>query len=259
VLSDNFTDNVMGYVQLSTGYKAGGVNARPFFPSQLHSFEPETLDSYEIGIKSTFHRTLRLNAAVFNNDYQEIQLPLTSCFFAPPSQQVPCASQANIGSAHVDGVEVEAEWNPGRFSLDASYSNLNFNYYHTDPLGSVTTNMISPFTPENKASLGIQYEFGLGKHGSITPRLDVAYTDQVYAAAVNAPTNLIPSYSLANVRVTWRSEDEAWRVALEGTNVTDKYYYLTLFDLSRNAAGYINGQPGRPEEWAITFTRNFNR
>jgi iron complex outermembrane receptor protein len=119
--------------------------------------------------------------------------------------------------------------------------------------------MISPFTPENKASVGLQYEFGLGKHGSITPRLDVAYTDQVYSASVNAPTNLIDSYSLANVRVTWRSEDEAWRVALEGTNVTDKYYYLTLFDLSRNAAGYINGQPGRPEEWAITFTRNFNR
>ena len=257
VLSDNLTDNMMIYGQLSTGYKAGGVNARPFFPSQVHGFKPETLDSYEIGLKSTFHRTLRLNAAVFYNDYKDIQLPLTSCYWAPPGQQVPCASQDNAGSAHVSGFEVEAEWNPGRFSLDASYSNLDFKYYQAQ--GAVTIDMTSPFTPENKASLGMQYEFGLGKHGSITPRLDVAYTDQVYSASVNAPTNLIPSYSLANVRVTWRSEDEAWRVALEGTNVTDKYYYLTLFDLSRNAAGYINGQPGRPEEWAITFTRNFNR
>jgi iron complex outermembrane receptor protein len=259
VLSDNFTDTVMGYAQLSTGYKAGGVNARPFFPSQVHSFNPETLDSYEVGIKSTFHRTLRLNAAVFYNDYKDIQLPLTSCFWAPPSQQVPCASQSNAGSAHVDGVEVEVEYNPGRLSLDASYSHLNFNYYSVDPLGSVTKDMVSPFTPANKASVGLQYEFGLGKHGSITPRLDVAYTDQVYSAAVNAPTNLIDAYTLENVRVTWRSEDEAWRVALEGTNIADKYYYLTIFDLSRNAAGYINGQPGRPEEWAITFTRSFNR
>jgi len=259
VLSDNLTDNMMVYGQLSTGYKAGGVNARPFFPSQLHSFEPETLDSYEVGLKSTFHRTLRLNAALFYNDYKDIQLPLTNCYWAPPAEQSPCASQANAGSAHVDGFEVEAEWNPGRFSLDASYSNLNFNYYSVDPLGSVTKDMVSPFTPQNKASLGFQYEFGLGKHGSITPRLDVNYTDQVYAAAVNAPTNLIPGYTLENVRVTWRSEDDAWRVALEGTNIADKYYYLTLFDLSRAAAGYINGQPGRPEEWAITFTRSFNR
>ena len=43
----------MVYVQASTGYKAGGVNARPFFPSQSHAFNPETLDSYEIGIKTT--------------------------------------------------------------------------------------------------------------------------------------------------------------------------------------------------------------
>jgi iron complex outermembrane receptor protein len=257
VLSDNFTDNVMGYVQLSTGYKAGGVNARPFFPSQRHGFNPETLDSYEIGIKNTFRRTLRLNAAVFYNDYKDIQLPLTNCYWAPPGQQVPCASQDNAGSAHVQGLEVEVEYNPGRFSLDASYSNLDFKYYEVQ--GAVTIDMVSPFTPENKASVGLQYEFGLGKHGSITPRLDVSYTDQVYSASVNAPTNLIDSYSLANVRVTWRSENDSWRVALEGTNVTDKYYYLTLFDLSRNAAGYINGQPGRPEEWAITFTRSFNQ
>jgi len=257
VLSDNFTDNVMGYFQISTGYKAGGVNARPFFPSQLHSFNPETLDSYEVGIKSTFHRTLRLNAAVFYNDYKDIQLALTNCYWAPASQQTPCASQDNVGSAHVQGLEVEAEWNPGRFSLDASYSLLNFDYYKVG--GDVKLGMISPFTPENKASVGLQYEFGLGKHGSITPRLDVAYTDKVYSSPINAPTNLIDAYTLANLRVTWRSEDEAWRVALEGTNIADKYYYLTIFDLSRNAAGYINAQPGRPEEWAITFTRTFNR
>ena len=65
--------------------------------------------------------TLRFNAAVFYNDYKDIQLPVTTCFWAPPTEQTPCASQANVGSAHVQGVEVEAEWNPGRFSLDASF------------------------------------------------------------------------------------------------------------------------------------------
>jgi iron complex outermembrane receptor protein len=257
VLSDNLNDNVMVYGQLSTGYKAGGVNARPFFPSQLHSFKPETLDSYEFGLKSTLNRTLRLNTAIFYNDYKDIQLALTNCYWAPAGQQTPCASQDNAGSAHVQGFEIEAEYNPGRFSLDASYSLLDFKYDKVG--GDVTLDMISPFTPKNKASMGLQYEFGLGKHGTITPRLDVSYTDKVYSAAVNAPTNLIDGYSLANVRVTWRSENDSWRVGLEGTNITDKYYYLTLFDLSRNAAGYIAGQPGRPEEWAITFSRTFNQ
>ena len=48
------TDDVMGYVQYSTGFKGGGVNPRPFFPQQALPFGPETLDSYELGFKSDF-------------------------------------------------------------------------------------------------------------------------------------------------------------------------------------------------------------
>ena len=246
VLSDDLNDHVMVYGEVSTGYKAGGVNARPFFPSQRHGFDPETLDSIEFGLKTTLGRNLRLNTAIFSNDYKDIQLPLTNCFWAPPGQQVPCASQSNAGSAHVKGFEIETEYNPGRFSLDFSYSYLDFQYYEVDPLGAVTIDMVSPFTPKNKSSVGLQYEFGLGEHGSITPRLDVNYTDQVYAASVNAPTNLIDGYSWPTCASRGGREDGSWRAALEGTNVAGKYYYLTLFDLSRNAAGYINGQPGRP-------------
>ena len=70
-LSFDVGDSSMIYGQVATGYKAGGNNARPFFPSQLNAFEPETLDSYEIGFKSTFGGNLRLNAAMFWNDYTD--------------------------------------------------------------------------------------------------------------------------------------------------------------------------------------------
>ena len=116
--------------------------------------------------------------------------------------------------------------------------------------------MITPYTPENKWSLGAQYEFGLGNGGSVTPRIDVSYQGEVYANAVNAPTNLIEDYTLVNARLTWRSADDTWQVALEGTNLTDEYYYVTLFDLSGAAAGYIHGQPSRPRSgrWVSSAT-----
>ena len=257
-LSHNFSDATMFYVQASTGYKAGGNNARPFFPSQSHAFNPETLTSYEVGIKTTVNDRARLNAAAFSNTYSDIQLPTTVCFWAPPGQQQPCASQDNIGDADVWGVEFEAEWRPtDRLEIDGSYSHLNFDYTKVDPASSVTTGMITPYTPENKVSFGLQYEFGLSAGGTLTPRIDVTYTDQVYSDAVNAPTNLIEAHTLANLRLTWRSPQNAWEVGLEGTNLTDKYYYVTLFDLSRNAAGYIDGQPSRPREWGLTVKRNF--
>ncbi len=76
-------------------------------------------------MKTTFGGNVRLNAAVFSNDYQDIQLPTTVCLWAPPGQQTPCASQNNVGDADVWGVELEAEWHPtDALSIDASYSKL---------------------------------------------------------------------------------------------------------------------------------------
>src|SRR6185312_7977354 len=46
-------------------------------------------------------------------------------------------------------------------------------------------------------------------------------------------------------------------VALEVTNLFDKYYYYAKFDLTGAGAGAINGDPGRPREWAVTVKKTF--
>ena len=63
-LNFDLGDSSMIYASVATGYKAGGNNARPFFPSQLNAFDPETIDSIEVGFKSTFGGNVRFNAAV---------------------------------------------------------------------------------------------------------------------------------------------------------------------------------------------------
>jgi len=256
-LSYDLGDESMIYGQVATGYKAGGNNARPFFPSQLNAFEPETLDSYEFGMKTTLGGEFRFNWSVFSNEYADIQLPTNVCAWAPPGQQTPCASQNNVGDADVWGVELEGEWHPGdRATVDFSYGMLDFEYTEIDPgATSVTLGMITPYTPENKLSFGAQYEFSLAR-GTLTPRIDVSYQDDIYANADNQPTNFIEGYTLVNARLTWRSIDDVWQLALEGTNLTDEYYYVTLFDLW-GPTGYVHGQPGRPSEWALSVKRSF--
>jgi iron complex outermembrane receptor protein len=186
-------------------------------------------------------------------------VPTTECIWANPGQTTPCASQNNVGDAEVWGVELEAQWYPTEaLGIDASFSTLDFEYQSIVPgATSVTLGMITPYTPEAKWSLGLQYAFTLGSGGTLTPRIDASFQDDVYANAVNAPTNFIEDYTLVNARVTWESVDGMWQLALEGTNLTDEYYYVTLFDLSSNAAGYIHGQPSRPREWAVTVKRSF--
>ena len=251
-----FTPDVMGYLQFSTGTKGGGINPRPFTPAQVGPFGPEQLKAYEAGFKTQLldHR-MRLNVAAFFNNYNDIQLTLLACPTAP------CAKPFNAGTAHVKGLEAETEIHPvGGLSIDGSVSYLDFKYTKLDPGVSgptgVQIGMVTPYTPKWKWSAGIQYEIPMAS-GSLTPRLDAAYQSNVYTNAVNGPANEISSYTVANGRVTWKSGNGDWQTSLEVTNLFDKYYKLTVFDLSSIGAGFTNAQPGQPREWAVTVKRTF--
>jgi len=258
-LQYRWSDALMTYAQVSTGYKGGGINPRPFNPDQVQPFGPEKLTAYEVGFKSDLlDHIVRLNGAAFYSDYKDIQLTLNSCpEFGGPG---PCALPANAGDAHIKGFELEANVDPGNgLLIDGSMSYLDFDYQSINPnVGGVTLGMVAPYTPTWKWAAGIQYRFDLGGGaGSLTPRADASYQSGIYTNAVNAETNRIDGYTLANARLTWRNEDDDLEVALEVTNLFDKYYLLTSFDLTSAGAGYVSGQPGRPREWAVSLKKTF--
>ena len=255
------TPDVSVYAQWSTGFKGGGINPRPFYAQQVLPFGPETLEAWEAGIKTDlFDRAVRLNLAGFYSDYQDIQLALSNCPQAGAGFAVPCALPANAGDAKVKGLELETSIRPAAgFLIDGSASYTDFDYEgdSLDPASGIEPWMVSTYTPKWKWSIGAQYEALLGSAGSLTPRIDAAYQSDVYTNAVNGPTNLIDGYTVANARLTWRNENEDLEVGLEVTNLFDKYYYLTLFDLTRAGAGFVTALPGRPREWAVTVKKTF--
>jgi iron complex outermembrane receptor protein len=61
---------------------------------------------------------------------------------------------------------------------------------------------------------------------------------------------------MANARVTWRNADEDVTVALEVTNLTNEYYFYSVFDQRNNNGGRI-AAPARPREWALTVRKDF--
>ena len=259
-LSHDWTDDVMTYVQYSTGYKGGGLNPRPFYPQQVLSFGPETLKAYEVGVKSQLlDNKLRLNAAVFYNQYKDIQLGLNDCtIFAGVGFGIPCILPANVGDAHIKGGELEFNWYPvAGLEMDGSVSKLKFHYTRIDPATGVPPGGISPYTPELKWSLGVQYRMNLASGSSITPRIDASFQDDMYGNAINSPTGVINSYTLLNGRVTWRSADDDWQASLEIQNLTDKLYYNTTFDLLAAAGGFQSAQPALPRTWMLTVKRSF--
>jgi iron complex outermembrane recepter protein len=258
-----WTESLMTYAQFATGFKGGGVSPRPFVPQQAIPFDPETLDNYELGIKSDFFdRKMRVNAAVFYGEYNDVQLSLQTCpELGGPG---PCGAWANAGDAEIKGVEVETEIHPfAGFAVDASFSYLDFKWTRINPaVGGPTRptgiqfGMRPPYMPERKFSVGAQYEIQLGDLGTLTPRVDVSYQGDLYTNGNNLATNFIESYTLGNARLTWRNAKEDWEAALEVTNLGDEYYFLSRTD-QFTAAGHTDGQPGRPREWAVTIKRKF--
>ncbi|MEH3107019.1 MAG: TonB-dependent receptor [Sphingomonas fennica] len=259
-----WTPEVMTYAQVSTGFKGGGINPRPFNPAQVVPFNPETLTAYEGGIKTTlFDRKMRFNLAGYYSDYKDIQLTLLSCpQFGGPG---PCAAPQNAGNARIAGGEAEVSYRPvAGLMLDAALSYIDFKYKNINPAAGGPTNPagvqlgdVPPFTPKWKWSAGASYDIDLADAGTLTPRIDANFQSSVFTNAANGRLNLIRSYTLANARLTWRNDGGDLEISGEVTNLFDKYYLLTSFDLTDAGSGIVNGQPGRPREWAVTVKKRF--
>ncbi len=178
----------------------------------------------------------------------------------------------------MSGFEVELDIAPTeRLSIDLMASSLDFQYTsltvgaaHSSVvpggLGQMTLDMMAPYTPELTWSAGIQYEFPLSGGGSLTARVDSAFQDEVYTAAVNyaqtQPVNdrktaWIDSYTLSHMRLTWRSASGDWETALDVANLTDEVYYQNITDGVFSSIGYQAAQIGAPQMWTMAFRKSF--
>ncbi|MCW3835662.1 TonB-dependent receptor [Sphingomonas canadensis] len=258
-----FSPEVLAYLTASTGFKGGGVTARPFLPQHAlqGTFNPETVTSYEAGLKTDlFDRTLRLNLAAYYNKYKNIQLPLSDCSAYGGG---PCAVVANAGDGNIWGFEAELSAQPVEgLMIDASVSLSGSEYTRISPAVGASTTLNDPIvSPEFQASMGIQYEASLGGTGSITPRFDISYRDKTFAGygldAAGTQYRYFDDYALANARLTWNNEDKDLSIALEVTNLFDKYYMPFRFDAVYAFAGTAYAQVGRPREWRISVKKEF--
>ena len=256
-LDYRFNPQVLVYASFATGFKGGGTNPRPFFASQAIGFDPEVLYNYELGIKTDlFDRRLRFNLTGFYGILRNAQIGVSVC----PDGSTPCAALVNAGNAHEKGFEAETTIRPVQgLTIDGSLSYLDFHY--TSLAASVTSTSIDdPLAgaPKWKWTAGGQYEIDAGGIGSFTPRIDATYQSKIYTGFKFAgAAQYIPAYTVLNGRLTWQNPGKDLSAALEVTNLTNKYYYLTLFDLRAAGAGLDKAQPGRPREWAITLRKKF--
>jgi iron complex outermembrane receptor protein len=253
-LSYQASDDLLLYANYAEGFRSGGFNGRVFVPTQeIPTFDADTNVSYEAGFKSDLLESrLRLNAAAFFQEYQDIQQTVTDPvlqFFV-----------ANAAEAELYGFEIEATAVPverALISVGIGYTHSEFT--EVDPalaIARVEVGNELAFTPEFSAAIGASYEFDLGAAGGLLARADYNWLGDHYFSPANQELEFQEGYGLLNLTLVYRPVGERYAFSVFGTNVTDESYN-TFGQDARFNQGVAFVFPARPAEWGASLSVDF--
>ena len=252
-------DSTLLYASIARGFKSGGFNGGflSLDPveaiTQLEPYDPEFLTAYEAGFKTDLlDDRLRLNAAVFYNDFSDLQV-----FTQINTGGLPLLVLDNATSAEVLGFEFDATFYPhpnfllnltGAF-MDAEIGTLSVN-------GVDLTGNSIPNTPDASVSGLARYDHELGGGlGSVYLQGSFSYRDDVFFSTENLDFTGQEAYTLANLRAGYDAENGNWGVAVFGNNIGDTTYFTNV---SNNSDfGFASATLGTPRSYGVELSLNF--
>ena len=219
----DLSDNTMVYLTLASGFKPGGSNLTFGFdndnapPMVFPTFEAETVDSTEMGIKTDlFNGKARANIAAFSYDYENLQFQATD----PDPYR---GGVANIPDSEMSGVEIEfTALASDSFTFDMNLAFLNSevssDYFVLDNVDAyqyffgeedlryglrenVKGNQLAK-TPEFTADVSLMYETDLPSGNYLTAMLQYVKRGKFMQRVSNNPVvDSIPAYDIVNLNI----------------------------------------------------------
>lgn len=240
-IEHSITEDSLVYASISRGYKAGGLN--PGGPVGGEAFDPEYIDSFEVGSKNMFlEGRLLANVSAFYYNYQDLQL----------GQVSETSAITTNGDATVMGAEVELQFAvTDSFSVDSglAWLDLELDDFQSadegDPNGEalgtipaldadgnvrltedglVVKNLDGNSlraAPEFSVRIGAQYEFEVADGYTLTGRVDHFWQDDYYANEFNKPSDEIDAWEQTDVQLILRPDDANWYLKAFVKNALD--------------------------------------
>lgn len=253
-ISLNWTpmDDLLTYAKYSKGYKAGGFNNSISSTGSAIAFDPEKLDAYELGLKSTWlDNTLRVNAAVFHMEYDDKQESafVTGVGFV----------QTNAGEATSDGVELEVQYLLRDYwSIYGSvgYTDAQYDQYIIDEDENNNGNDLTR-APEWTANIGTQIEWQYTDYLHGMFRVDYSYQDESFTKANNDPFYKAEEQNIVNARLQISDAERTWQATLWGRNLTDDDSINTIDGPSTFFFDTYHYSLIAPRTWGVELQYNF--
>ena len=283
------SDSISVYAKYSRGWKAQQYNASDGRTRDTFTLaKPESIDAVEAGLKgSWWDGRIGLSGALFLYRYDNYQVFIfTNDLNTPPQRIV-----ENANAARLYGAEAEAEIEP----IERLVANLRFGWLESAFLDfkdsgvrriifpgdnapppqileipiDFTGNRL-PNTPRFKVSGSLEYTLTQSRWGSLTPRYDFTFTDDVSFDPSNsrgAPNNqnelFLPKHTIGqkrfilhNLRLTYVDPSETIEASLWVRNLTNEVYKTLAFDASA-VNGLVGNLVGDPRTYGASVKVSF--
>lgn len=227
-LSYDFSDDITGYASWSSGFKSGGFDMRGdavFTPDTVNGYDPETVDSYEIGLKGRAG-PLSFSSAVFYNEYQDQQVTTQVPAVGGIASFVDNVGQSTIYGAEFEGSVYLTENLSANFAV--GYLNAEFDQFlrynlTTMVYEDISDQVVLQNAPEWTGYFGLTWQSQLaGGELVVTP--SVSYRDDYSQFEFPNPTLDQEAYALVDLSAIWTAPSERWSIGVFGKNLTDEEY-----------------------------------
>ena len=268
-------DSLLTYFTVSQGFKGGGFNGNVLNGDStslepvraLESFRPETLDSFEVGIKLVaFDRRLSLNGALFRSNYDDIQVAVIDSGASVLAE----IFVENAAGATVEGAEIEIDARPfSGLSVRGSVGILDTKYdsfpnapsaaedKQIDRTGQSFNNV-----PELETQLSVGYAFDtpdLGwdvLQGTVTPMVQHSYRSKVHYQGPELVQAVQLGYHLLHARLTYAFNEDRTELSVWGRNLTDQTYFQQNFPTA-NTLGVVLQYFEAPRSFGFELAQRF--
>jgi iron complex outermembrane receptor protein len=263
-LSYDFSEDLTGYLSYSQGFKSGGWDMRgdaALTPQTVDGYDPEIVDTFEVGLKGMLGDRIRFASAVFYSAYEDQQI--TSQAAATPPAVGVASIVDNIGASTIYGAEFEAT----AFLTDNLTAYVSYGYLHAEFDEFITFITGSPVdisdtrvpqnAPEHSAYLGVTWSDELfGGEIAVTP--SVSYRSSFNLFDISDPVLDQEGYALVDLAAIWNSPGGTFSVGVNGRNLTDERYRVGGYNF--NTATFNNSISafyGPPRTFSVTLTARY--
>lgn len=257
-LTHNFGVGKIAYLRYAQGYRGGGIQSFPASAGPGITYDPETADSYEFGIKADWlDRRLRTNFNLFYNKFQDLQRSLGTVL---PSGVITIITQ-NAARAVTKGFELEVSAVPApdlTLRLNVGYLDAKYKSFTGDILGAgiVTDNshFHFPHAPRWTFNTGGEYVAVDNSWGRLTLAADYAWTDKQVLNVTDFPLAHQKSFGIANASIRYDDPNSHYYATVYARNLFNEYYLSSV----ENAGGLATfGSEGLPRTFGVAMGFRF--